>query len=79
MAANRIKRIIQFSAGFNPGDAISNEMLMLKSYFQEIGFLGEIYSENIGKDTNGLAKNTILTMKRNLILLSIIIPFIQPY
>ena len=56
MAANRIKRIIQFSAGFNPGDAISNEMLMLKSYFQEIGFLGEIYSENIGKDTNGLAK-----------------------
>lgn len=29
---------------------------MLKSYFQEIGFDGEIYSENIGKDTKGLAK-----------------------
>lgn len=56
MSIYKTKRIVQFSAGFNPGDAISNEMLMLKAYFQEIGFEGEIYSENIGKDTKGLAK-----------------------
>jgi L-malate glycosyltransferase len=55
MTQKNIKRIIQFSAGFNPGDAISNEMLILKSYFQEIGFDGEIFSENIGKASNGLA------------------------
>lgn len=51
----QIKRIIQFSAGFNPGDAISNEMLILKSFFMEIGYEGEIYSENIGSQTNKLA------------------------
>lgn len=55
MSSKKIKRIIQFSAGFNPGDAISNEMLILKSYFLEIGFDGEIFSENIGKNTKGLA------------------------
>ncbi len=55
MTPIRIKRIVQFSAGFNPGDAISNEMLILKSYFLEIGFQGEIFSENIGKDAKGLA------------------------
>lgn len=56
MSSYKPRRIVQFSAGFNPGDAISNEMLMLKAYFQETGFEGEIFSENIGKDTKGLAK-----------------------
>ncbi|HMV41716.1 MAG TPA: glycosyltransferase family 4 protein [Leptospiraceae bacterium] len=50
-----MKRIIQFSAGFNPGDAISNEMIILKSFFQEIGYDGEIFSENIGSKSNRLA------------------------
>lgn len=43
-----IKKIHQFSAGFNPGDAISNEMSMLQDYFRGLGFEGDIYSENIG-------------------------------
>ncbi len=42
------KRIVQFSAGFNTGDAISNEILHLQKNFSDKGFQTEIYSENIG-------------------------------
>ena len=53
----RIKNIHQFSAGFNPGDAISNEMLSIKKIIkQELGIDGNIYSENIGFSNNNLCK-----------------------
>lgn len=43
------KKIHQFSAGFNPGDAISNEMIAIKKILKDkLNLLGEIYSENIG-------------------------------
>ncbi|MBE7413046.1 MAG: glycosyltransferase family 4 protein [Leptospiraceae bacterium] len=45
-----MKNIHQFSAGFNPGDAISNEMLAIQKYFSTLGIGGNLYSENIGKD-----------------------------
>lgn len=48
-------RIDQFSAGFNPGDAISNEMLYLKNFFESKGIKGEIYSENIGTNARSSA------------------------
>lgn len=54
MVAHNIKRIIQFSAGFNLGDAISNEMQILNIYFQKAGFVVELYSENVGKNAKGL-------------------------
>ncbi|MCE9501173.1 MAG: glycosyltransferase family 4 protein [Leptospira sp.] len=44
----KLKNIHQFSAGFNPGDAISNEMVVLQAYFRKLGIRGNIYSENIG-------------------------------
>jgi glycosyltransferase involved in cell wall biosynthesis len=43
----KIKRLHQFSAGFNPGDAISNQMLLIQSHCERYGIKGEIYSENI--------------------------------
>ncbi len=49
-------RIVQFSAGFNTGDAISNEMLFLKKNFESQNFKSEIYSENIGDLAKKLAK-----------------------
>ncbi|RHX87603.1 glycosyltransferase family 4 protein [Leptospira stimsonii] len=43
-----MKAVQQFSAGFNPGDAISNEMLEIRNYLRELEYKGDIYSENIG-------------------------------
>lgn len=43
-----IKRIHQFSAGFNPGDAISNEILAIQSILEKKGYPGNIYAKNIG-------------------------------
>jgi glycosyltransferase involved in cell wall biosynthesis len=40
-------RICQFSTGFHPGDAISQEMISLDSYFKKIGYESELYSEHI--------------------------------
>ncbi|PJZ69958.1 glycosyl transferase [Leptospira perolatii] len=48
--------IHQFSAGFNLGDAISNEMLALKSVFRNLGYASEIYAENTGPGTGTLVK-----------------------
>lgn len=42
------KRICQFSTGFNPGDAISQEMIAFDSYFKSVGWDSEIYAEHIG-------------------------------
>ncbi|MDV6234179.1 glycosyltransferase family 4 protein [Leptospira ellisii] len=43
-----MRSVQQFSAGFNPGDAISNQMLELRSYLKDLEYKGDIYSENIG-------------------------------
>ncbi|MBM9577489.1 glycosyltransferase family 4 protein [Leptospira sp. 201903070] len=43
-----MRSVQQFSAGFNPGDAISNEMLEIRNYLRELEYKGDIYSENIG-------------------------------
>ncbi|XDD51860.1 glycosyltransferase family 4 protein [Leptospira sp. WS92.C1] len=43
-----MKSVQQFSAGFNPGDAISNQMLEIRSYLKDLECKGDIYSENIG-------------------------------
>ncbi|TGL60313.1 glycosyltransferase [Leptospira ognonensis] len=42
-------RILQFSAGFQLGDAISQEMLELKKKLKSEGYTSELYSENINK------------------------------
>ncbi|MDZ4724971.1 MAG: glycosyltransferase family 4 protein [Leptospira sp.] len=53
MKTNR--RIFQFSAGFQLGDAISQEMLELKNKFNAFGFENHIYSENINKPDRSIA------------------------
>jgi L-malate glycosyltransferase len=52
----KIKRIIQFSAGFNPGDAISNQMIVFKKFCEEKHIECEIYSENISPQIKRIAK-----------------------
>lgn len=49
-------RVVQFSAGFNEGDAISNEMLYLKELFSKRNIDCEIYSQNIGITGSRLCK-----------------------
>ncbi|MCB1141281.1 MAG: glycosyltransferase family 4 protein [Leptospiraceae bacterium] len=51
-----MRRIVQFSAGFNEGDAISNYMLILKNRIQESGLDCEIYSQNIGIDDKKICR-----------------------
>ncbi|TGK02989.1 glycosyltransferase [Leptospira langatensis] len=46
----------QFAAGFNVGDAISNEMSSLKSVFRKLGYSSEIFAENTGPGTDTLVK-----------------------
>ncbi len=43
-----MKEIHQFSAGFNPGDAISNQMLEIRNHLKNFEYKGDIFSENIG-------------------------------
>ncbi|EQA45681.1 glycosyltransferase, group 1 family protein [Leptospira broomii serovar Hurstbridge str. 5399] len=43
--------IHQFAAGFNLGDAISNEMSSLRSVFRRLGYSSEIFAENTGPGT----------------------------
>ncbi|PJZ28531.1 glycosyltransferase family 4 protein [Leptospira kmetyi] len=43
-----MRQVQQFSAGFNPGDAISNEMLEIRNYLKDLEYKGDIFSENIG-------------------------------
>ncbi|RHX82194.1 glycosyltransferase family 4 protein [Leptospira yasudae] len=43
-----MRQVQQFSAGFNPGDAISNEMQEIRNYLKDLEYKGDIYSENIG-------------------------------
>ena len=59
-------RFVQFSAGFNLGDAISNEMLSFKNKFSSLGYKAEIYSENLGTYTRFYAKKyTEYTFRKN--------------
>ncbi|MEM7179417.1 MAG: glycosyltransferase family 4 protein [Spirochaetota bacterium] len=51
-----IKNIHQFSAGFNLGDAISNEMIAIRQILKKLGYSGEIYSENIGVNATRISK-----------------------
>ncbi|TGK11579.1 glycosyltransferase [Leptospira fletcheri] len=50
------QNIHQFAAGFNLGDAISNEMQSLKSVFRRLGYSSEIFAENTGPGTGALVK-----------------------
>lgn len=43
-----MRQVQQFSAGFNPGDAISNQMLEIRDHFRDLEYKGDIFSENIG-------------------------------
>jgi L-malate glycosyltransferase len=43
-------KIHQVAAGFQKGDAISNEMVAIQSLLKKDSIFGEIYSENIGND-----------------------------
>ncbi|EMY77913.1 glycosyltransferase, group 1 family protein [Leptospira weilii serovar Ranarum str. ICFT] len=43
-----MRQVQQFSAGFNPGDAISNQMLEIRNYLRDLEYKGDIFSENIG-------------------------------
>ncbi|WP_061218837.1 glycosyltransferase family 4 protein [Leptospira weilii] len=43
-----MRQIQQFSAGFNPGDAISNQMLEIRNHLKDLEYKGDIFSENIG-------------------------------
>ena len=49
-------KVIQFSAGFNEGDAISNIMMYYRDKFIEKNISSEIYSQNIGYSTSKLCK-----------------------
>ncbi len=48
-------RVLQFSAGFQLGDAISQEMLELKRLLHAQGYNSEIFSENINKSDKSYA------------------------
>lgn len=50
------KSVHQFAAGFNIGDAISNEMISLRSILRKIGFNSEIFAENVGAGAGALVK-----------------------
>ncbi|TGL60913.1 glycosyltransferase family 4 protein [Leptospira sarikeiensis] len=50
------KGVHQFAAGFNIGDAISNEMNSLRSVFKRIGYSSEIFAENTGPGTDTFVK-----------------------
>jgi|JI8StandDraft_1071087.scaffolds.fasta_scaffold00184_14 glycosyltransferase involved in cell wall biosynthesis len=47
-------KILQFSAGFQLGDAISQEMLAIKKKLQLEGFSSDLFSENINKPDRSL-------------------------
>jgi glycosyltransferase involved in cell wall biosynthesis len=53
------KRICQFSTGFHPGDAITQEMLAFDSIFRKMGWESEIFSEHIGSAVKNKAKRFI--------------------
>lgn len=48
-------RVCQFSTGFNPGDAISQEMMAFDRYFKKIGFESAIFAEHIGSAVRKVA------------------------
>ncbi|MCC5815425.1 MAG: glycosyltransferase family 4 protein [Leptospira sp.] len=48
-------RVCQFSTGFHPGDAISQEMIAFDKYFKRIGFNSEIFAEHIGSAVKKIA------------------------
>lgn len=52
----KFKQVHQFSAGFNAGDAISNEMVAIRNYLKKLGYHGDIYSENISPSQSKIAK-----------------------
>ncbi len=65
-----MKRLVQFSAGFNAGDAISNQMLVFNNYCKKNQIQAEIYSENISPLAKQFAKRykTYIPKKGDVIL-----------
>ncbi|MDX1960185.1 MAG: glycosyltransferase family 4 protein [Leptospiraceae bacterium] len=49
-------KLHQFSAGFNPGDAISNQMIIIQDRLRQFGYNGSIFSENINVEKKSVAK-----------------------
>ncbi len=52
----KIKRLVQFSAGFNPGDAISNQIIMYNSFAKKKQIESLIFAENISPQSKSLVK-----------------------
>ncbi|MFB5650200.1 glycosyltransferase family 4 protein [Leptospira wolffii] len=50
------RSVHQFAAGFNTGDAISNEMSSLRTLFRKMGYSSDIFAENTGPGTGALVK-----------------------
>lgn len=51
-----MKRLIQFSAGFNPGDAISNQILQYDFFAKKNNLESLIFSENISPSSKNIVK-----------------------
>lgn len=52
----KIKAVHQFLAGFNPGDAISNEAIIFQERFLKLGIEGDIFAEHIHQDAKKRSK-----------------------
>lgn len=68
-----MKEVHQFSAGFNPGDAISNQMLEIRNHLKDFEYKGDIFSENIGASKLTFVKNIKPTINPQKIFYFIII------
>lgn len=49
-------RICQFSTGFHPGDAISQEMISLDHYFRAEGYRSELYAAHIDMSVRSISQ-----------------------
>lgn len=72
-----MRQIQQFSAGFNPGDAISNQMLEIRNHLKDLEYKGDIFSENIGASKLPFVKNTKPTVNPQKTFYFITIRFIR--
>ena len=44
-SVRRLNKIVQFTAGFTYGDAISNQAMFIRDYLRQLGYTSEIYVE----------------------------------
>ncbi len=53
---NRLRKIIQLTAGLTHGDAISNQAIFIRDYLRELGYLSDIYVEVLDPICEGEAQ-----------------------